>query len=395
MDITWLVDDFERFLSAEVDFRGEADNTETAAASIASFGSAVHVPSVLRNLSGPRVLTTTFVDNLLRVDDVPRLRAAGLHPWAVGSALSAVFSHMALCTGHVHGDPHAGNVYVRAMPLDASGIQSNTRVRRALAKVVPPDVERKARVKIAQRLQAGAEAVRPRALGWALALDEIANMAAPSGNEGVMQPQVVLLDHGLYHSLDESLRTTFGRLFLASVATDSAAMRLHSGTLAGVPPDVPSPMRRFFPLVLSHWFVFGLGIWAVTPGDISAARQGRMPPGLTLQDLSDFLTGLHGAGGNVLGVLHSMGYTRGLLNGLAFPERRRLRALAQAAARGCGTSEMAAGLRVDILAWVILPMLSILVPPYHLVIRPLWVNTDLAALISLLLAMLYAAYLHL
>jgi hypothetical protein len=120
-----------------------------------------------------------------------------------------------------------------------------------------------------------------------------------------------------------------------------------------------------------------------------------MPPGLTLQDLSDFLTGLHGAGGNVLGVLHSMGYTRGLLNGLAFPERRRLRALAQAAARGCGTSEMAAGLRVDILAWVILPMLSILVPPYHLVIRPLWVNTDLAALASLLLAMLYVAFLHL
>ena len=41
MDLTWLVDDFETFLTAEVDFRGEANNTEAAAAATA------HLPHVL------------------------------------------------------------------------------------------------------------------------------------------------------------------------------------------------------------------------------------------------------------------------------------------------------------------------------------------------------------
>ena len=72
----------------------------------------------------------------------------------------------------------------------------------------------------------------------------------------------------------------------------------------------------------------------VGPAELAAARRGKLPPGLALSDLSDFLTGLHGAGGNVLGVIHALGYTRGLLNALKYAERRRLRALAGAAGRG-------------------------------------------------------------
>ena len=432
MDLTWLVDDFETFLTAEVDFRGEADNTEAAAAATAhlpdvlvrhsppttSFPRLSHsppltlachqVPRVLRHLSGPRVLTTTFVDGLIRVDDLPRLRQAGMHPWAVGAALSRVFSDMALCGGTVHGDPHAGNVYVRPMTAASTAASATaataaaTPVRRLLAKAVSPGRERAVRARVAAAMRAAAGKSRDRAPGWALAFEEAASrVGGGSATDGVddvtalrVQPQVVLLDHGLYHALDARLRTALCRLVLASVAADSGSMQLHSGTLAGVPHDVASPMRRFFPLVLSHWFVFSLGLWAVTPGDMAAARQGTMPPGLTLQDLGDFLTGLHGSGGNVLGVLHSQGYTRGLLNGLAFPERRRLRALAQAAARGCGSSQLVAGLRVDALAWVILPALSILAPLYHLLLRPLWLNTDLAALLVLLLALAHAAWLH-
>ena len=361
------------------------------------------MPRVLRQLCGPRVLTTTFVDNLIRVDDLPRLRQAGMHPWAVGQALSRVFADMALCGGTVHGDPHAGNVYVRPMAATSSAAAAAaaapTRMRRLLKATVSPDRERALRGRISAALTSAAERSRGRAPGWALAFEEAASRASVGTDADDVtalrvQPQVVLLDHGLYHALDTPLRTALCHLVLSSVGADAAGMQLHSGTLAGVPRGVASPMRRFFPLVLSHWFVFSLGIWAVTPGDIAAARHGRMPPGLTLQDLSDFLTGLHGSGGNVLGVLHSQGYTRGLLNGLAFPERRRLKALAQAAARGSGSSEAVAGLRVDALAWAILPALSILAPLYHLLLRPLWLNTDLAALLVLLLALAHAAFPH-
>ena len=124
-----------------------------------------------------------------------------------------------------------------------------------------------------------------------------------------------------------------------------------------------------------------------------------MPPGLTLADLSDFLTGLHGAGGNILGVVHSLGYTRGLLHGLAFPERRRLRALASAAARGIapphasplatwiGTT--AAQARIDALAWVILPVMGVLAPLLHGV--PFGLPADLAALAAFVLIALVVA----
>ena len=46
------------------------------------------------------------------------------------------------------------------------------------------------------------------------------------------------------------------------------------------------------------------------------------------------MQGLHGAGGNMLGVLHSFGYTKGLLNDLNFPEAKRVSALARHATLG-------------------------------------------------------------
>ena len=39
-------------------------------------------------------------------------------------------------------------------------------------------------------------------------------------------------------------------------------------------------------------------------------------------------------GGNVLGVLHSFGYVRGLLNGVGFGERRRLKSVARMSVLG-------------------------------------------------------------
>ena len=50
--------------------------------------------------------------------------------------------------------------------------------------------------------------------------------------------------------------------------------------------------------------------------------------------MGEFLVGLHDTGGNLLGVLHSMGYIRGILNNLKFPERRRLKSFAKFAKAG-------------------------------------------------------------
>lgn len=66
--------------------------------------------------------------------------------------------------------------------------------------------------------------------------------------------------------------------------------------------------------------------------DLKAAAKKQLPPSVSLRDIGECLVAMHGEmdgqrGGNMLGVLHSMGYTRGLLNTLGFPESARLQSL--------------------------------------------------------------------
>ena len=383
MDLTWLLDDFEVFLTAETDFRGEAANSEAAACAFAHRGD-VFVPPVLRQLSSARVLTTAFVGGLLRIDDGAALRAAGLRAGDVGSAIASAFAETALQQGWIHGDPHGGNVYVTAAP------PQSTQWHAPLAAVLAPRLAR-----VAALLSVS---------GCASASAAVTQLCAALPPAAAL-PRLVLLDHGLHHRLDDTTRVALCHLVLSSVAARPAGMRAASAALArGRPGGPPAPpgVARFFPLALSHYFVFGFG-FQLTPAEVAAARSGRMPPGLTMTDLSDFLTGLHGSGGNVLGIIHSLGYVRGLLNSLPFPERRRLRALARAAALGArvihapppggsgaarpggvawAAGEMAA-LQADCLVWLLFPLLALLALLAQLV--------DVAALLCFFAACAWAA----
>lgn len=111
--------------------------------------------------------------------------------------------------------------------------------------------------------------------------------------------------------------------------------------------------------------------------DLHAAKNNKLPPSITSKDVGSALEALHNSGGSVLGVLHSFGYqpgpavpiimfrfpcfgwpkmlcnlmltlqkaaysilatvvryTRGLLNSLRFPERRRLKSMSTYATLG-------------------------------------------------------------
>lgn len=65
-----------------------------------------------------------------------------------------------------------------------------------------------------------------------------------------------------------------------------------------------------------------------------AAREERLPKGVRMEEVAGVLEKVRGEGGGLLGVLHSFGYTRGMLNGLGYPERRRLQWLGEAALEG-------------------------------------------------------------
>jgi aarF domain-containing kinase len=320
-DLSWLVRDFQVSLTAELDFEGEAANAERCAEDLAHRPD-VLVPDVVKEFSSKRVMTTQYVPDMTRCDNREGLIKAGYDPKRVGAALASVFAEMVFVHGHVHGDPHAGNVYVRP--------------RKPLPNAKDTNAETNEKTEEA---------------------------AASSSN---VEPQIVLLDHGLYHDISDDLRADFCELVRASVNRDAFTARKMSIRFCGE----SGGLFRFFPLVLSPWFVFSSD---VTAADLQAARKGALPPNTNLEDIGKFLVSLHDEGGtNMLGVLHSLGYTRGILNDLKFPEHLRLRAFAKFATLGVavkgqnskavtssGISSMVAfslllaQVRVEVLKWII------------------------------------------
>ena len=66
---------------------------------------------------------------------------------------------------------------------------------------------------------------------------------------------------------------------------------------------------------------------------LRASSEGRLPDGTTLSDVWQTLVEMHAGESDVLGLLHSLGYVRGLQNSLCYPEQRRVEALVRCATR--------------------------------------------------------------
>jgi aarF domain-containing kinase len=338
-DLSWVVKDFQVALTAELDFEGEARNAERCAEDL-KHRADVLVPDVIRAFTSTRVLTTRFVPNMTRCNDPGELAAAGFSPRRVGAAIASVFAEMTFVHGHVHGDPHAGNVYV--IPRER---------RRS------DDGDDESMTETTHDASYTLKGRNPK---------RFSRHDAASRHDGGVPPTIVLLDHGLYHDISDDLRADFCELVRASVNRDAFTARKMSIRFCGE----SGGLFRFFPLVLSPWFVFSSD---VTAADLQAARKGALPPNTNLEDIGKFLVSLHDEGGtNMLGVLHSLGYTRGILNDLKFPEHLRLRAFAKFATLGVavkgqnskavvssGISSMVAfslllaQVRVEVLKWII------------------------------------------
>ena len=120
------------------------------------------------------MLTFVLVINGSRVDNLEYLSQHDISPVEVSSALSAIFDEMTFISGHLHCDPHLGNVFIRP--------------------------------------------------------------ANPKTNHG-KNFQIVLLDHGLYRHLPQQLRVDYAHLWLSIIKNDIPAMRYYSKVVANVPPE--------------------------------------------------------------------------------------------------------------------------------------------------------------
>ncbi|MES1910926.1 MAG: hypothetical protein MHM6MM_003444 [Cercozoa sp. M6MM] len=116
LPLTWNVDFASRQFLLESDFLNEARNGELAREQFnePSFRmhKEVHVPVVHHDLTTRRVLTCEWIDGIKLLDQ-EQIREAGYDEAKVMRTVVETFAHQIFETGHVHCDPHPGNILVR------------------------------------------------------------------------------------------------------------------------------------------------------------------------------------------------------------------------------------------------------------------------------------------
>lgn len=170
-DYRWLVDEIRESLPKELDFLVEARNSVKCMTNFRKLSPQIaryiYAPRVDWNLSTSRLLTMEYIDGA-QVNDLKTIQRLGIQPRDVAKLVSQAFAEMMFKHGFVHCDPHAANVLVRPLP---------------------------------------------------------------SGNGSIFgrkKPQLVLLDHGLYKDLDDSIRINYAALWKGLIFSDSKAIRENS-----------------------------------------------------------------------------------------------------------------------------------------------------------------------
>ncbi|MFM7068063.1 MAG: ABC1 kinase family protein, partial [Actinomycetes bacterium] len=111
IDPVGLAEAFGAVLRRECDYTVEAAVADELRSEFERAALPVRIPMVHHELTAPGVLTMQRVGGI-RIDDVPALRRAGIHPPEVAESFANAFMSMVFTFGVFHGDPHPGNVFV-------------------------------------------------------------------------------------------------------------------------------------------------------------------------------------------------------------------------------------------------------------------------------------------
>jgi predicted unusual protein kinase regulating ubiquinone biosynthesis (AarF/ABC1/UbiB family) len=103
--------EIKSMVMAELDFRAEAENARRIAANFTARPE-VMFPIPVDELTTTRVLTTVWQEGI-KINDTPRLDAAGLDRRAVAELVVEAYCQQIFVDGVYHADPHPGNVLVR------------------------------------------------------------------------------------------------------------------------------------------------------------------------------------------------------------------------------------------------------------------------------------------
>jgi ubiquinone biosynthesis protein len=110
-DFQGMMAELTRTLNNELDFRKEGENADRFRANFAN-RTQVAVPQIRWIYTTSRVLTMQQVDGM-RINQVDRLRAAGIDLSDLGIRLAREMVHQVLEDGFFHADPHPGNLWIQ------------------------------------------------------------------------------------------------------------------------------------------------------------------------------------------------------------------------------------------------------------------------------------------
>lgn len=107
---TGIVDEFEDFISKELDFTTEAANIERFIRNFKD-DKTLCVPRVYWEETTHRILTMEYLDGM-QMDELEKIRASGLDLDKIAQKGLSVFAKQILVHGFFHADPHPGNALV-------------------------------------------------------------------------------------------------------------------------------------------------------------------------------------------------------------------------------------------------------------------------------------------
>ena len=121
ISIGWLGEEMEFSLPQELDFERELRNANLTKAHFEQIpGSCLKIPDMI--WAKKRILVMECIPFLCnvnividgsRVDNLEYLSKHNISPEKVSKALSEIFDEMTFISGHLHCDPHLGNVFIR------------------------------------------------------------------------------------------------------------------------------------------------------------------------------------------------------------------------------------------------------------------------------------------
>ena len=187
VDLIGVVQQVERALVDELDYRTEARNAAAFRKALATFPH-ILIPRVIDAYTTHKVLTTERIRGV-KIDEIPPISRIEYDFSVVAEEFAHAYLHQITDSGHFHADPHPGNVFV---------VLPGRENPRTPAEAVADDRRQE---------------VRPGATPLTQSENEAKALAAPAAPRD--DPKLALIDFGMTAHLTATMRDRVVRLLLA------------------------------------------------------------------------------------------------------------------------------------------------------------------------------------